>query len=198
MRNPDALVWLEHFKKYWFALLVFQRGWTWYVERRRMQMEFRFLKNIYHLGEILQILNQVRCYNRIVADKIEALCIFLKRFTYPCRYADMLPMFARADLKRNNEFHLGNSAPSFEELWSALVVSSKSSKLCWCTVIHAKGAPVNNCWGFIDGTMRPVSRPGKTIYNGHKHVHVIKFQLNCCSEQYNCTFVWPCCWEKAW
>ena len=58
--------------------------------------EFRFLKNdIYHLAEILQIPNQVRCYNRIMADGIEALCIFLKRFAYPCRYADMLPRFAR-------------------------------------------------------------------------------------------------------
>ena len=36
-----------------------------------------------------------------------------------------------------------------------------------------------NCWGFIDGTVRPVSRPGKNkrvLYNGHKRVHAVKFQ----------------------
>ena len=46
-------------------------------------------------------------------------------------------------------------------------------------VIHNKGSPLNNCWGFIDGTVRPVCRPGKNqrvLYNGYKRVHAIKFQ----------------------
>ena len=45
--------------------------------------------------------------------------------------------------------------------------------------IHAKGAPLTNCWGFIDGTVRPVCRPQqmqRVLYNGHKRVHAIKFQ----------------------
>ena len=46
-------------------------------------------------------------------------------------------------------------------------------------VIHAKGAPLNNCFGFIDGTVRPISRPGqhqRIVYNSHKRVHSLKFQ----------------------
>ena len=45
--------------------------------------------------------------------------------------------------------------------------------------IYRKGAALDNCWGFIDGTVRPVSRPGehqRVLYNGHKRVHAIKFQ----------------------
>ena len=45
--------------------------------------------------------------------------------------------------------------------------------------VHRQGAPLANCWGFIDGTVRPVSRPGKNqrvLYNGHKRVHAVKFQ----------------------
>ena len=45
--------------------------------------------------------------------------------------------------------------------------------------IHRKGAPLDNCWGFIDGTVRPVSRPGeyqRILYNGHKKIHAIKYQ----------------------
>ena len=38
---------------------------------------------------------RIECYNRVVVDGEEALCIFLRRFAYPCRYADMVPMFAR-------------------------------------------------------------------------------------------------------
>ena len=32
----------------------------------------------------VQVPDQIRCYNRVVVDGIEALCIFLKGFTYPC------------------------------------------------------------------------------------------------------------------
>ena len=63
---------------------------------------------------------------------------------------------------------------SFDQLW----LSPENLQNC-ANVIHAKGASLNNCWGFIDGTVRPVSRPGKhqrTIYNGHKRVYAIKFQ----------------------
>ena len=49
----------------------------------------------------------------------------------------------------------------------------------YADVIHAKGAPLNNCFGFIAGTVRPISRPGqhqRIVYNGHKRVHSLKFQ----------------------
>ena len=45
--------------------------------------------------------------------------------------------------------------------------------------IHNRGAALDNCWGFIDGTVHPVCRPQehqRIIYNGHKKVHSIKFQ----------------------
>ena len=41
------------------------------------------------------------------------------------------------------------------------------------------GAPLNNCWGFVDGTVRPICRPSelqRVVYNGHKRVHALKFQ----------------------
>ena len=36
-----------------------------------------------------------------------------------------------------------------------------------------------NCFGFVDGTVRPCSRPGQNqrlIFNGHKRIHALKFQ----------------------
>lgn len=45
--------------------------------------------------------------------------------------------------------------------------------------IHQKGAPLTNCWAFIDGTVRPIARPvylQKVVFNGHKRVHSLKFQ----------------------
>ena len=49
----------------------------------------------------------------------------------------------------------------------------------YADVIHAKGAALNNCFGFIDGTVRPISCPGqhqRIVYNGHKRVDSLKFQ----------------------
>ena len=44
-------------------------------------------------------------------------------------------------------------------------------------MVRDAGAPYTNCWGFVDGTVRPVCRPGtlqRTLYNVHKRVHAIK------------------------
>ena len=49
----------------------------------------------------------------------------------------------------------------------------------YADVINAKGAPIENCFGFIDGTVRPIARPDQQqqhVYNGHKRVHSLKFQ----------------------
>ena len=46
-------------------------------------------------------------------------------------------------------------------------------------VLHTKEAPLDNCWGFVDGTTRPVCRPAqnqRSLYNSHKRYHCIKFQ----------------------
>ena len=49
----------------------------------------------------------------------------------------------------------------------------------YCNVIHWKGALLQNCFGFVDGTVLRISRPKinqNIVYNGHKRVHDIKFQ----------------------
>ncbi|KAG2810160.1 hypothetical protein PC116_g6673 [Phytophthora cactorum] len=56
----------------------------------------------------------------------------------------------------------------------------------YCDAVYECGAPMNNVFGFIDGTKipvcRPSSRPGKCedlqkqVYSGHKRVHCMNFQ----------------------
>ena len=39
----------------------------------------------------------------------------------------------------------------------------------YAAAITARGAPLQNCFGFIDGTVRPIARPGdnqRILYNG--------------------------------
>ena len=49
----------------------------------------------------------------------------------------------------------------------------------FANAIFQKSGAMQNCLGFVDGTVRPVSRPSRNqrvLYNGHKKVHALKFQ----------------------
>ena len=57
--------------------------------------EFRFEKqdNIRCLARALRLPQKFVCSNGTVANDIEALCLLLRRFAYPCRYSDLIPRF---------------------------------------------------------------------------------------------------------
>ena len=43
----------------------------------------------------------------------------------------------------------------------------------------AKGSPLRNSFGIINGTVRPIPQPGedqKVVYDGYKKIHALKFQ----------------------
>ena len=49
----------------------------------------------------------------------------------------------------------------------------------YAEAIHLTGAPLENCFGFIDGTIRSIAHSKhnqRVMYNGHKRVHSVKFQ----------------------
>ena len=51
--------------------------------------EFRFwINDIYLLKEVMQLPDEIICYDRLVVSGVEALCILLKQFAYPIRYGD--------------------------------------------------------------------------------------------------------------
>ena len=60
--------------------------------------EFRFEKqdNIPRLARALRLLQKFVSSNGTVANDIEALCLLLRRFAYPCRYSDLIPRFGRS------------------------------------------------------------------------------------------------------
>ena len=148
------------------------------------ETEFRFYKNdIYNLTDVLTLPDRIICYNGVNVDIVEAFCIFLKRFAYPCRYVDMIPRFGRPE----PQLCMISNAVMNElyQTWNHLLTELDQDWLSpehleeFATAVHNKGAPLQNCWGFVDGTVRPICRPGqnqKCLYNGHKKVHAIKFQ----------------------
>ena len=145
---------------------------------------FRFKKNdVYALFDALGIPDELICKDGFKVDGIEAFCVFLKRYAYPCRYVDMVSRFGRAIpqlcMMNNtvlNRIHTqwDHLLTNFNQQWL-----SPQNLVDYAQKVHNKGAPLNNCWGFVDGTVRPVCRPGvnqRVLYNGLKKVHAIKFQ----------------------
>ena len=62
--------------------------------------------------------------------------------------------------------------------WNNLLLNPPALEM-YARLIHGKGAALHNCFGFVDGTVRPIARPDqhqRVMYNGHKRVHAIKFQ----------------------
>ena len=137
----------------------------------------------YTTEDALQIPAVFKCDQGTVCDGTEDLCILLKRFAYPCRYSNMIPMFGkpvpeicminntvRDWVYDNHRHHIMD--------WNQTVLSAIQLE-SYVDVIFNKGAPLTNCFGFVDGTVRPISRPGESqrlVYNGHKRVHGLKFQ----------------------
>ena len=111
------------------------------------------------------------------------LCVLLKRFAYPCRFADMVARFWRPvpQLCMITNRMMDCVFVEYSHLFAHLNQPwlSRDCLRHFAATIHDKGAPLENCWGFIDGTMRPLCKPDQNqriLYNGHKRVHGIKFQ----------------------
>lgn len=133
---------------------------------------------------LLNIPPKFVCPHGSVCSGIEGLCLWLKRLEYPCRYSDLIYRFGKpppvlgmihnevVDFIYNEHGHLVTR-------WNQHSILSARKLQKYADAIHAKGAALENCFGFVDGTVRPICRPKKwqrSVYNGHKRVHAIKFQ----------------------
>ena len=146
--------------------------------------EFRVKKrDLQILAEALQIPDSVACYQRSVVSGMEGLCILLRRLAYPCRYSDIIPRFGLPVpvlgmvCKDVLDFIYDTHGHRITQ-WNPTVLSPVDLQI-YSDAVAAKGAALHDCFGFIDGTVRPICRPGeqqRILYNGHKRLHSLKFQ----------------------
>ena len=146
--------------------------------------QFRFQKNhIPVFAEVLQIPSTIRCSQGSVCDGEEASCMLLKRMCYFYRYSDMVHLFAKPvpviSMITNEVLdYIYATHGHHIQQWNHQLLSPRNQEH-YADSIHRKGAALDNCFGFVDGTVWPISRPEcnqKIVYNGHKRVHAIKFQ----------------------
>ena len=109
--------------------------------------------------------------------------MLLKRLSYPCRYRGMIHRFAKpvpvlSMITNQTIDYVYNVHGNRVLNWNHEFLSPVNLQT-YVDALTARGAPLPNCFGFIDGTVRPISRPGehqRLLYNGHKRVHALKFQ----------------------
>ena len=72
---------------------------------------------------------------------------------------------------------------SIRQYWTTLIYQAHGQRLTQCNNLllnpAALQSPLENWFGFADGTTRPISRPSEnqiTVYNGPKRVHALYSQ----------------------
>ena len=126
---------------------------------------FRFVKsNVIRMMAAVTWAVQKTCTsrNRYRTTQILATCIVLRRLACPARWVDLELMF-------------GKRRPHLSEIyWEALETMWRTYKQLmttvdsafvgkraneWAEAIHVKSSALQNCVGFIDGTVNGIARP---------------------------------------
>ena len=128
------------------------------MQEDESKAEFQMLKNdILTPHTSLRFPGQLKCCNGVVVDSVEALCICLRRLTFPCQYMELVHRFARPvpqlSMITNTVIsdiyeRYGHLILSFDQPWL-----SRANLKIFVDAVHAKGAAIANCWGFVDGTV---------------------------------------------
>ena len=136
--------------------------------------EFCFQKNdIPLLLNVLGFPEKVTCKQGTVCGGTEALCMLLKRLAYPCRYSDLMSTFGRPvpeiSMISNQvvDFIFEHHSHRITD-WNHTVLNAHSLQI-YADAVSNRGAALDNCFGFVDGTVRPICRPDlnqRLVYNG--------------------------------
>ena len=116
---------------------------------------------------------------------LTATCILLRRLAYPCRWVDLEIVFGMHSPTLSEVFW--EAIESLYQRRSHLLTTFRSQLLAnkaveYASVIAARGAPLENCVGFIDCTKVQMCRPGGTstnkrsVYSCHKRFHCLLYQ----------------------
>ena len=89
--------------------------------------------------------------------------MLLRRLAYPCQYSNLIPRFGRPVPEISMittqvaDFIYESHGRRITE-WNDDILNTDCLER-YAAVIHAKGSALNNCFGFVDGTVRPMCRP---------------------------------------
>lgn len=190
------------------------------IRRVKFVELFRFRRDdIDELRTLLRVPDEVMSAQRVRVSGMEALCMTLRRLAYPNRLCELEMQFGRHGTVVSS---VVNKVLAHIEYYFAHLLSDMTSHQwmnpsrlqefaevrihCVCArrgllingrlfqAVHARGAPLGSCWGFIDGTARRICRPTvdqQEYFSGHKRCHVVKYQAVMCANGMICQLNGP-------
>ena len=120
-------------------------------------------------------------YYRVKIPAVEAVCIFLFRMAYPCRWVLLRTLFRRpvCVLSKLFAMMIRHIYLLYEHLLNLDLSCMKRPTLrALANIMRRRGAPHQRAWGMLDGTYRRIPRPTQNqgvFYTGYKRYHAIKF-----------------------
>ena len=88
------------------------------------------------------------------------LCVVLKRLAYPTRYSDLIYTFGLSVPELCIVDHIYEIHGHRLSQWNHTLLSAQNLQIC-AECVARKGAALENCLGFADGTVRPICGPDK-------------------------------------
>lgn len=148
--------------------------------------EFRFRKS--EIGTVCGVLSWgggPTARSGYSCEAITATCIVLKRLSFPTRWRDLETVFGMRASALCEVFW--EVVEGFIATRGSLIETFRSDLMherapLYAAAIYEKGAPLDNCAGFIDCTKIQMSRPGgrgslqRACYSGHKRFHCLIYQ----------------------
>lgn len=144
----------------------------------------RFRKaDIPELAAALGIPQEMHATQGTKWEGLEGLCILLRRLNYPKRLDDLVAEFGRHQTELS--IICNEMVYYVHKTWNHLLDSFNQNWLCleslraFAEAIFEKDCPLDNCFGFIDGVLKPCARPiynQRSIYNGKDRTHGLKYQ----------------------
>ena len=134
------------------------------IDDERSFINFRFAKNdLYTVLDVFNIPNRIIASQGAACSDLEALCILLKRIAFPCRYSDMTPMFGKnmtemCLIYNKMVDHIYQQHAEKLKDWNQPMGAPGQLQI-YVDIIRAKGAPLDSCFSFVDGTVRRIARP---------------------------------------
>jgi len=153
-----------------------------------VERNFRFSIQEIETLCLLLLPNGIRCLGRQVASPTTALCVFLRRNAYPCRWSDLCPLFRR-NVGWLSTVYWETTTILYE--WagklSENLVASETDIETFKEAIFSKtrGVVPFGAFGFLDGTWLRTCRPSvgqEALYSGYHSQHGITFQGVCCPD----------------
>ncbi|KAK8774130.1 hypothetical protein V5799_011336 [Amblyomma americanum] len=164
---------------------------------RKFRQRFRFEKmGIRDLADALKVPLEVTSAEGAIVSGDEALCMTVRRLAFPNGLCDLEHIFGRpasvttsvvAKAVAHVEQHFGHLlADLTNHKWL-----NAASLEQFSAAVHARRAPLKNCWGFVDATARRILQAPTGQQSGRMSEHVQKYQAVMCANGIVCQLDGP-------